>query len=75
MKRFEQKKINQKFKTNQTKIIEHLSSSTVLYCPTPNNVSYSNNSYPECVCTENTTKQTIFPVPFIPGSNYQFQCS
>jgi hypothetical protein len=75
MKRIEYKKNNQNYKINQTKVIEHLVQKKILNCPTPNNVLYSNNSYPDCVCTENTIKQLEFPVPFVAGSNYQFQCS
>jgi hypothetical protein len=75
MKRFEQKKINLNIKNNKSKIIEHLTSTTTLNCPIPNNTTYSNNSYPDCVCTGNTTKQIQFPMPFVIGSNYQFQCS
>ena len=75
MKRIEYKKINQNYKINQTKVIEHLAQKTILKCPTPNNVLYSNKSYPDCICTENTIKQTEFSVPFVSGSDYQFQCS
>lgn len=69
MKRFEYKKINQK------KIIEHLTPSAILNCPTPNNVLYSNKSYPNCVCTEDKSKQLEFSVPFVSDADYKFKCN
>jgi hypothetical protein len=74
MKRFEQKKLNQT-KLNQTKLIEHLTPSTIVYCPKPNNTIYKNSQFPECICADNTTKQTEYAVPYVIGADYKFKCT